>query len=201
MRTCLLLTLVLCACSSTTERGSQAPFGSEEARWIQPSADLERQLHDRAVRLGYTHHTEEKYSLVSWFAAQGEVAYPTLLEVVEKGTPEAAELALSALASSNDPRLLSPLKAIPFPGTDVPLLRLERARCHMVLGDWDHADVLIGGLEHASPLVRGITIKALRQSTRLNFGFDPRKEPGSATEAVDAWRRWDAERRADPLRS
>ena len=146
----LLATLGAAGCAST--QASQPSFApGAEPTWIQPSASLQRQLEAQAARLTYAHGLEEKYELIRWFVGTGEVAYPTLFQLVEAGpTDEARALALSCLASTADPRLLGPLRELEFPGEDRPTLRLERARCHMVLGDWTWSWVLIDRT-HAHP--------------------------------------------------
>ena len=197
----LLAALGAAGCAST--QASQPSFEpGAEPTWIQPSASLQRQLEAQAARLTYAHGLEEKYELIRWFIGTGEVAYPTLLDLVEAGpTDEARALALSCLASTADPRLLGPLRQLEFPGEERPTLRLERARCHMVLGDWTWSWVLIEGLESPSLWARALCARTLQETARMRFGFDPRKEPGSCAEAVERWRQWDAARRSDPLQA
>ena len=97
--------LVLRAAPPQASQPSFAP--GAEPTWIQPSASLQRQLEAQAARLTYAHGLEEKYELIRWFVGTGEVAYPTLFQLVEAGpTDEARALALSCLASTADPRLL-----------------------------------------------------------------------------------------------
>lgn len=199
-------TFCLGACvSSVTSPGLQAPSVSMsdvpdhpyQGDWLRPNADLARRLRDQGARLPYLHSPQEKYDLVSWFANQGEVAYPLLLQTVAEGGAEAASLALAALASTRDPRLLPVLDSIPFPGPEAGLLRLERARCHMVLGDWNHASVLIEGLAAERPLVRGMCVQALRETTRMEFGFEPQGDQQAREKAIEGWRTWSEARRGD----
>ncbi|MDE0903927.1 MAG: hypothetical protein OSB42_04785 [Planctomycetota bacterium] len=202
----LPLTLGLAACvSSVTSTGMRAPTSSTshvsdspyQGDWLKPSADLARRLRDQGARMPYLHTPQEKYDLVRWLSDQGEVAYPLLLETVATGNSAAAQIALSALASSGDPRLLPVLDEIPFPGPETGLLRLERARCHMVLGDWDHAPVLIEGLGSNAPLVRGLCLKALRETTRMQFGFEPQGDESDREAAIQRWEAWSAARSQD----
>lgn len=202
----LSLSLCLSACvSSVNSSGMHVPAvtsssshdHSSESDWLRPSPDLARRLRDQGARLPYLHAPQDKYDLVAWFATQGEVAYPILLQTVAEGSDEAASLALASLASTRDPRLLPALDKIPFPTPDRGLLRLERARCHMVLGDWNYASVLIEGLDAERPLVRAMCIKALRETTRMEFGFVPMGDPADRETALKAWQAWSAARSAD----
>lgn len=199
-------TICLGACvSSVTSPGLQAPSVSMsnvsdhpyQGDWLRPSADLARRLRDQGARLPYVHSPQEKYDLVAWFAIQGEVSYPLLLKTVAEGGAEAASLALAALASTRDARLLPVLDSIPFPGPEDGLLRLERARCHMLLGDWGHISVLIEGLAAERPLVRGMCVQALRETTRMQFGFEPQGDQQAREEAIEGWRTWSQARSQD----
>jgi hypothetical protein len=69
----------------------------------------------------------------------------------------------------------------------------------MVLGDWSWSTVLIDGLESSSLWSRALCARTLRDTTRMSFGFDPRKDPAHSADAIARWRAWDAARRADPL--
>jgi hypothetical protein len=196
----LLLTVAGATGCASTQASQPSWQPDADPEWIQPSPSLQRQLEAQAARLSFAHSLEEKYELIRWFATTGEVAYPTLLRLAESGPNEEAQAnALSCLASTADPRLLGPLAQLPFPGQDQPTLRLERARCHMVLGDWSWSTVLIDGLESPSLWSRALCARTLRDTTRMSFGFDPRKDPAHSADSIARWRAWDTARRADPL--
>ena len=69
----------------------------------------------------------------------------------------------------------------------------------MVLGDWTWSWVLIEGLEPQSLGASAVRAHA-QETTRMRFGFDPRKEPAAAPRPSSAGASGTA-RRSDPLQA
>ncbi|MEZ6017778.1 MAG: hypothetical protein R3F49_21910 [Planctomycetota bacterium] len=91
---------------------------------------------------------------------------------------------------------MKPLKeavAMPEDGA----LRLEYARALFALGDWSYTDVLIDALESEDVRARGSALKALKASTGETHGYHPQGTPSERAAAVQEWRNWWAERKAD----
>ena len=199
----VLLVSLLAACSSTSSQVPSTPQPVDAAShspWLQPTPELRRKIEERMARMEYLNNLEQQVEMIQWFVAQNELAYPALIELAGGPDDRSAGLALAALGSSRDGRLVEHLQGLPMPGPERPNVRLERARCHMNLGDWSHADILLEGLRSDDLRTRGQSAAALRRATQQNFGFRPQAEPEEREAAVEAWEAWLAAYRADPLR-
>lgn len=178
----------LAACTSTPTRSVLSAGVGDE--WLQPSPTLEQQLEDEAERLPWTHGLE-RIEQIRWFASVGEPAYDILLDLVNSEEEHVASAALAALGATGDRRLVRHLRRIPWSAERQESdLHLERARTLVRLGDWASIPDLIEGLRDPRVFTRALCAKALRESTHLDFGFDPRGTEKERGKAVSQWETW-----------
>jgi len=184
----LALALALSACSSTGE--AEEDSGGRSGRWLAPSPILRQQIDDEAERMPWTHGVE-RLEMIRWFAAVGEPAYPTLLELATDSRDQVAATALAALGATGDRRLVPALRVIPwseerFRGD----LGLERARTLIRLGDWSELPTLIAGLGDGRLWTRTLCSQALEEATGHTFGYDPRADERERENAIRRWDEW-----------
>lgn len=189
----LPLLALLAACAST--RASHPAAGE----WLEPSAALKEKIEMNAAKVPWTNIIEQRVELIQWFAGVGEPAYPTLLELAADPRPIVSGTALAALGATRDARLVEHVRALPASGS--PDIELEQARTLLMLGDWSRIDVLVGGLRDSRHYTRAISIRALREATQEDFGFDPSAAPEAREAAVKKWEKWYLSRVRDPLLS
>lgn len=181
-----LATLALLAsCASTPD--------ADEHDWLQPSANLRKQIEDQVTRLPWTHGIE-RIEQIAWFASVGEPAYPYLLELCSDPRPDVAACAVAALGATGDSRLVDPLHQVQWTTDTAPAVRYERARAYLRLGDWSQIGVLVDGLESDDSWTRALCLASLKESTRIDLGFEPSGEAPGRAEAVVRWRNWIASR-------
>jgi len=187
-----VLTL-LAACVATPDSKPDA----ESGEWLEPSAGLEEKIERNADRVPWTNVLDERVELIRWFAGVGEAAYPTLLELAADPRPIVSGTALAALGATRDPRLVEHVRALPATGSAD--IELEKARTLLMLGDWSQLNVLVRGLRDERHYTRAVSIRALREATQEDFGFDPSAEPEAREKAVAQWDSWWRTRVSDPL--
>jgi HEAT repeat protein len=202
IRATLAVTLILiplaAGCRSTQESQASKP---DSGRWLKPSPLLEQQMQDEAERLPFTRGIE-RIEQIRWFAALGEPAYDTLIELLADPRDDVASSALSALGATGDRRL------VPFiagargstreRGRD---LQLERARTLLRLGEWSEVPLLIEGLADTRLYTRALCIQALEEATGERHGFDPRGTDRDRERSVERWKAWWLQRSGDPMRT
>lgn len=194
--------LVLGTGCSTTTDSSTSPLATPESGamvWLEASPELANRMDQRMEQVPWVHGLEEHVEMSQWWADKGEPAYSRLLKMAGDPRPNVADLALAALASSRDGRLVGPLREIPWPSTDQVDLRYSRARTHLRLGDWSHVGELVNGLEDDRLRSRSMCIKILRDTTRMDFGYHAQAPEEQRAVAVQRWREWVASRQGDPL--
>ena len=191
----ILAAFALSCVTTSSTAGAKASAGP----WLEPSPALRSQIDDRAQRLPWTHGVE-RVEMIQWFAALGEPAYSTLLELAKDPRRDVAGAALAALGATRDSRLVEPLRALPLHAEgDNADLSLELARTLLRLGDWSHVPDLIAGLRDERPVTRALCSQTLFEATHERFDFDPRGEPEARAAAVARWEAWWQSRRKDPL--
>ena len=196
-----LLPVMGIACSSTTD-SSTSPLTKPEQEapiWLEASPELASRMDQHMEQVPWVHGLQEHVEMSQWWADKGEIAYSRLLEMAADPRPNVAELALTALASSRDSRLVNPLREIPWPPKELTDLRYSRARTHLRLGDWSHVGELVNGLEDDRLHSRSMCIKILRDSTRTDLGYHPQAPDEERALAVGRWREWLNQREEDPL--
>ncbi|MCC7013513.1 MAG: hypothetical protein IT454_13195 [Planctomycetes bacterium] len=181
---CAVFAVSFAASCATTTLGSD-PSGD----WLRPSPMLKRQIEDQIERLPWTHGVE-RIEQIQWFASVGEPAYADLMRVCVDPRPDVAASAVAALGATGDSRLVEALKALDWPASDDAALAYEKARAYLRLGDWSHVDVLVAGLEEDSDWARAWCAAALKESTRLDFGFEPAGDPAARAASIAKWREW-----------
>lgn len=186
-----LLLGLLSACASTSDGDGNAP-------WLRPSPTLRRQIDDQIEKLPWTHGIE-RIEQIQWFAGVGEPAYDALLKLCVDPRPDVAASAIAALGATGDSRLVLPLKKLPWPKSDDPALKYEKARSFLRLGDWSHIDVLIDGLSEPSTWARAWCAIALKETTRLDFGYQVDGPPEAQAESIRKWREWVSSRQGEGL--
>lgn len=193
-----VLTLLVASCvtDDPSRRGNQPIDDSE---WVRPGVNLKAELEREGATLAYMRSREDQISTIQWFVEQGELGFEVLLKVAQGEDDHAAILALTALASSRDRRLVPYLREMPFPTEAHASRRLAQARAHMVLGDWDYADILIEGLRSDDVWSRALCAAALRNSTNNSFGFKPNEDVHLREAAASKWDDWNAARTGDVL--
>lgn len=193
--------LLLCLLAScVTEGGSRRASQQSVGPWLEPSPQLREQIQERIARLPWTHGIE-RVELIRWLATVGEPAYPALLETCTDPRPEVAGAALAALGATGDSRLVEPLRGLSWSYRLPPIVKLERARALVRLGDWSEVPTLIEGLESEELMTRALCAKALSDTTRERFDYDAKAAPEERAASVARWRAWWEERSADPLRN
>jgi hypothetical protein len=183
---------VLASCSALE------PATPEHGPWLRASPTLQRQIDTQLERLPWTHGLE-RVEQIQWLAGVGEPAYADLLETCVDPRADVAAAAVAALGATADSRLVEPLRALDWPASDDPALKYEKARAFVRLGDWSAIDVLVDGLGEPSSWARAWCAVALRESTRLDFGFDPDGDPALRAKSIERWRSWIASRRSEGL--
>jgi hypothetical protein len=189
----ILMGCLLGACATT--RSSASPSRG----WLEPSPILREEIENKAQRIPWTNTFEERIELIQWFAGVGEPAYPYLLAMVTDPRPRVAGSALAALGSTGDPRLIEPLRALPWPTEDNIDLALERARTLMQLGDWSLVPLIIEGLRDERFYTRAVCAKALSEATHEPIEFDPEGEADVREQQVLQWEAWWHARADDQL--
>lgn len=190
----ILASLVLLASCASTPKDDVAGGGN----WLKPSPTLRRQIEDQITRLPWTHGLE-RVEQITWFAGIGEPAYPYLLDLCADPRPDVAASAVAALGATGDSRLVEPLRSVEWQAGDDKALRFERARAAIRLGDWGQIGVLVEGLEDESPWVRGLSIATLRESTRIDLGYEANADEAARSAAVGRWREWIARRTSEGI--
>jgi HEAT repeat protein len=191
--TLLVALLLLASCASTSKEDA----GSGTS-WLKPSPTLRRQIEDQITRLPWTHGLE-RVEQITWFAGIGEPAYPYLLELCADPRPDVAASAVAALGATGDSRLVEPLQQVEWRAGEDKALRFERARAAIRLGDWGQIRVLVDGLEDESAWVRGLSIATLRESTRIDLGYEANGDEAARKAAVQRWREWIARRTSEGI--
>jgi HEAT repeat protein len=191
--TLLVALLLLASCASTSKE--EAGSGTS---WLKPSPTLRRQIEDQITRLPWTHGLE-RVEQITWFAGIGEPAYPYLLELCADPRPDVAASAVAALGATGDSRLVEPLQQVEWRAGEDKALRFERARAAIRLGDWGQIRVLVDGLEDESAWVRGLSIATLRESTRIDLGYEANGDEAARKAAVQRWREWIARRTSEGI--
>lgn len=191
--TLLVALLLLASCASTSKE--EAGSGTS---WLKPSPTLRRQIEDQITRLPWTHGLE-RVEQITWFAGIGEPAYPYLLELCADPRPDVAASAVAALGATGDSRLVEPLQQVEWRAGEDKALRFERARAAIRLGDWGQIRVLVDGLEDESAWVRGLSIATLRESTRIDLGYEANGDEPARKAAVQRWREWIARRTSEGI--
>lgn len=181
---------LLASCASTSKE--------DESDWLRPSANLQKQIEDQVTRLPWTHGIE-RIEQIAWFASVGEPAYPYLLKLCADPRPDVAACAVAALGATGDSRLVEPLHQVQWTTDTAPAVRYERARAYLRLGDWSQIGVLVDGLESEDSWTRALCLASLRESTRIDHGFDPSGDEQARAEAVVRWRNWIASRQNEGL--
>jgi hypothetical protein len=193
----LLLLLPLTA-GCVSDSSHALPGKKDVGPWLEPSPSLQIQIDEQADRLPWTHGVE-RIELIRWFATVGEPAYPKLLELAADPRPDVAGSALAALGSTNDSRLVEPIRALTWSYRLPRPVQLERARALVRLGDWSEVPTLIEGLEDEDVYVRALCSKTLFDLTRERFGYDPNSTQLEREQAVERWWGWWRARSLDPL--
>ncbi|MFT7677452.1 MAG: hypothetical protein ACI8QC_001430 [Planctomycetota bacterium] len=191
----------LVACSSTPKEST--PYGIETIAagqgWLDPTPDLIVQMEQRMEQMPWVHGVEGQVEMIQWWADKGELAYSRLLLMAGDTRPQVSDLALAALATTRDGRLVEPLRMIPWPAADQQDLMYSRARTHLRLGDWKYVSVLVDGLEDERLFARAMCFKTLRGATKLDHGFVPKAAMEARAPAVGRWREWVSARSGDLL--
>ena len=186
-----LATLALLAsCASTSK--------DDGHDWLEPSANLQRQIEDQVTRLPWTHGIE-RIEQIAWFASVGEPAYSYLLTLCSDPRPDVAACAVAALGATGDSRLVEPLHQVQWATDSAPVVRFERARAYLRLGDWSQIGILVDGLESEDAWTRALCLASLKESTRIDHGFEPAGDAEARAEAVARWRNWIASRQNEGL--
>ena len=181
--------LLLGACASSGANGS-SDEDVEYSRWVPASPVLQQQIDDEVARLPWTHGFE-RLEQIRWFAAIGEPAYASLLELCGDDRPDVAAAALAALGATLDRRLVPYIHGCDWSEASLDGdLGLERARTLLRLGDWSEVPRLIAGMRHERVYTRTLCFDALTDQTSETHGYDPRSEPSERERAVVRWEEW-----------
>lgn len=194
-----LLVSLPAACAGPTS--ASAGTGGE---WVEPDERLASQLRLKAktVEVLRPQDRVEFDQLMTWFASQGEAAFPTVLELATSPDRNVANFGLTTLFAIRDPRLLEPLEArMPFDGVTDLATRLGYARAALAMGDLGYAPVMLEGMADADLAKRRLAYQALRGATRKDLPFDPSGEPEVRAKQIDDWRTWINGWLTDPMRA
>ena len=190
----VLLAGCITTSSSPTREVSEGP-------WIEPSPVLQASIDSHLELLPYLQSLRQFQTEITFFVNMGEPCYPAMLDLIEKGEQKTAGIALAILSSTGDVRLVPHLQKIPWPAEDQSLARYERARCHVLLGDWEPMGILLTGLRDEKLWSRALTFKALRKVTNHTFGYYPQEEDPEVREAAALlWDEWYEGIQGDALR-
>ncbi|MEM1449796.1 MAG: hypothetical protein AAF957_02260 [Planctomycetota bacterium] len=188
---------VATACSST--KGS-ASSNAEYGVWTEPTADLARQIEQRAMRVSVIASPSEFVELSDWFQTIGEPAYPRLLEMVEIGDMRQRSFALSVISALRDRRLVAPLKAVmPEKALEIQTHRYEYARALATMGDYEMLPALIDGLQDDDHFLRALANQTLREVTNNDVPYEATAPREERQIAVEAWKSWYQTQQEDAL--
>lgn len=183
------LLLILTACS-TTDNSNASPYD-------QPNPLMATEISRRIEQIPYLHREELLENLL-WLSQTGEQTISTLLDGLQHDHPKVRSSAAWVLGRIGDRRTIPQLQ-MAVNDSD-PTVRLECARTLVLLGDLEHAPVLIEGLDSERKEVRYLCHEALKSSTGHDFGYDHLAV--SQTEirsSVLRWREWWSEYSGDEL--
>lgn len=182
----LLLALLGAACITEGGRPKRAV---PDNPWVEPGPRLMEQIQENAERMPWT-HGQDRIQLIRWFAAIGEPAYMTMLELANDPRKAVAITALAALGATRDQRLVPSVQALPMHVSGSAEVKLERARTLMYLGDWGQAPILIEALESDDLTVRALAGFALYRATGESHDYDPRGTEEERAASATLWRDW-----------
>lgn len=189
-RTALIATLLTLAACATVEDKSY-PFA-------QANSLMRREIQSRIANIPYQHRQELLNNLIWLVTRGGETAITDLLTALENEDAKVRSSSAWVLGRLMDRRVIPQLR--PLVNDENRSVRFEAARSLMVMGDLEHATLLIEGLDSDRIPVRYNCHMALRDSTGRDFQYDHlEEEPAERRLAVLRWREWWAEQTADPF--
>ena len=181
-----VLTLSACA---TVEEPSH-PFA--EANSL-----VRQEIQARIANIPFQHRQELLNNLL-WLATRGgEPAIPDLLTALQHAEPKVRSSAAWVLGRLRDRRVVAHLR--PLVLDENHSVRFEAARSLTLMGDMQHATMLIEGLDSDKVPVRYNCHMALRDATGRDFQYDHLEEDANKRHvAVLRWRQWWGKQIADP---
>ena len=186
--------LASCAAPHTTSASLSA------TDWLEPSADLQRQIDQKAIEVSTCQDRYTWVGLSDWFQSVGEPAYGKLLEMVEFGDPRQRSTALCVIAAMQDRRLLQPMRdAMPASALESESTRREYARALAKLGDFSELPVLIEAMRDSNPEQFGLAHRALEEVTNTDIKVSATSTPEERERIVQAWMTWWTDHQADFL--
>ena len=187
--TALIATLLpLAACSTV---------GDDPRPFAEANSLMLREIKARIGNIPFQHRQELLNNLL-WLASRGgEPAIPELVSALEHDEPKVRSSAAWVLGRLHDRRVIPDLRSLVK--DDNHSVRFEAARSLTLMGDMQHASLLIEGLDSDLTPVRYNCHMALRDATGRDFQYDHLAElPGQRRAAVLRWREWWAEQLSDP---
>lgn len=167
-----------------------AVFGCSSAKKLPfetPPQVQQLQIERKIAEIPYTRDWERIRTL-DWLTRWGEAAFPALIDALGSKDADTRAASANVLGRSQDRRVIPFVaKIADDPDTGV---RYEVARSLLRLGDWSRVPVLIHGLRDEREYARALCNDALRQYTKVDFGFAPSAPKDQREEPVRKWENW-----------
>lgn len=181
--------LTLTACATVEEKAR--PFSKANSL-------MRREIQARISNIPFQHRRELLNNLL-WLATRdGEPAIPDLVTALQHQEPKVRSSAAWVLGRLRDRRVVPDLR--PLVADENHSVRFEAARSLTLMGDMQHAAMLIEGLDSDRIPVRYNCHMALRDATGRDFQYDHLEEQaGKRRVAVLRWRKWWGEQIQDPF--
>jgi len=181
--------LTLTACATVEEKSR--PFAKANSL-------MQREIQARIANIPFQHRQELLSNLLWLVARGGESAIPDLVTALQHEDPKVRSSAAWILGRLRDRRVVPNLR--PLVEDDNHSVRFEAARSLTLMGDMQHAAMLIEGLDSERIPVRYNCHMALRDATGRDFQYDHlEEEHGKRRVAVLRWREWWGEQIKDPF--
>ena len=182
------IVLSLSACATVEEKSH--PFA--EANSL-----VRQEIQARIANIPFQHRQELLNNLL-WLATRGgEPAIPDLLTALQHAEPKVRSSAAWVLGRLRDRRVVANLR--PLVMDENHSVRFEAARSLTLMGDMQHATMLIEGLDSDKVPVRYNCHMALRDATGRDFQYDHLEDDVATRRvAVLRWREWWGQQIAAP---
>lgn len=183
-----IIMIVLASCSTTSSGRTDSPF-------VNPNPLMALEISRRIEQIPYLHR-EELVEHLLWLAQTGEQAIPALLTGLQSEHAKVRSSSAWVLGRIRDRRTIPNLQSAV--GDSEPTVQFECARTLVLLGDLQHAPVLIVGLDSDRKEVRYLCHEALKSSTGHDFDYDHLTvNIDEMHSSVLRWRQWWSEYSGD----
>lgn len=175
----LFLLLFLLACQSTDQNDD----------FVKASSALQEEIDSKIESIPYLHGSSLT-AVLTRLTYIGEPAIPSLLKALESRdvlTRSSAAFVLGQIGFRHQKIYDALRKSTKDP---VPTVRYESGASLLSMGDVYGAGVLIEGLKDKEMKNRFVSIVALRECLKKDFGYNPKSSPEERLESIQKWEEW-----------